>query len=344
MLSSPGMIEIPVELGQRRYPITIGHGCLELIGELLKDFKGRRIVLVAGRRVFKLHGQRLRRAMRRCGDCETIVIPDGERYKSRETLAKLHDAATYMRGVDWVPIPTTLLAMVDSSVGGKVGINHPLAKNLLGAFHQPRAVIIDPAFLATLPQREIQSGAYEILKCAIIGDRALFRSLKNAPYGLIDWDQVELDNAIASAVRIKADVVERDERESDLRRVLNLGHTLGHALESKTRYRRFTHGEAVGWGMIGASWIAAERGLLTTRAYEAIVALVNHLGPRPKISDLKTGELLAAVKRDKKARAGRVVFVLPSAIGKVVIEPSVDAADVRGALKAMALNERAFVE
>ena len=208
-----------------------------------------------------------------------MSVPDGERFKSRATLEAVYDAflearlgrdglvvalgggvvsdlagfaaASWMRGVDWVVVPTTLLAMVDSSIGGKVAINHARAKNMIGAFHQPRAVVIDPSFLATLPEREFRSGAYEILKCAVLGDDDALASLRRAPAGLSGWARPEVDNAIATACRIKADVVARDEHESSLRYVLNLGHTLGHALEATTGYKRFTHGEAVGWGLGG---------------------------------------------------------------------------------------------
>ena len=294
------MIEIPVELGTRRYTVSIGHGLTALAPELLAEFRQRCIVIVASKRVWSLHGRRVGGVLRSLGRTELVVVPDGERYKSRTTLNVIHDhllgcglardglvvalgggvvgdmagfaAATYMRGVDWVPIPTTLLSMVDSSIGGKVGINHPLAKNVIGAFHQPRAVLVDPRFLETLPRRERQSGAYEILKCALLGDRALFRALQDAPRALEGWDSMELERAIAAACRIKAEVVEKDEREGGLRRVLNLGHTLGHALEAVTLYRRFTHGEAVGWGLIGAAWIAVRRDLLPEQTYEAIAS------------------------------------------------------------------------
>jgi len=249
-------------------------------------------------------------------------------------------AASWMRGVDWVVVPTTLLAMVDSSIGGKVGVNHAQAKNMIGAFHQPRAVVIDPGFLATLPAREFRSGAYEILKCAVLGDDALFESFARAPVGLAGWEQREVDNAIATACRIKADVVERDERDASLRYVLNLGHTIGHALEAVTGYRRFTHGEAVGWGLIGAAFIARRRRLLAEPAYTAIAAAVDHVGPRPRVSDIPRPRILAAIAHDKKARAGRVPFVLPTAIGRVAVHDDVTQAEIKRALAALAGRER----
>ena len=366
-LSSPAMIEVPVDLGARRYPLHVGHGAASLLKELVAPLRGRRVALVSNGRVFGLHGARVERALRGIGPATRILIPDGEAHKSRETLASVHDAmlksglgrdgivvafgggvvtdlagfaaATWMRGIDWVALPTTLLAMVDSSVGGKVGINHPKAKNLIGAFHQPRAVVIDPSFLETLPAREMRSGAYEILKCGLIADRTLFKAVRQAPAGLTGWDRIALENAIASACRIKAEIVEKDEREGGLRRVLNLGHTLGHALEAATGYRRFTHGEAVGWGLIGAAWIARDKGLLGDAAYDAIAAAVDRVGPRPKLSDLRRERVLEAMGRDKKFRGGRRVFVLPAGIGRVVIRDDITLPEVRRALAVMAARE-----
>ncbi len=367
MLCSGFMLEIPVELGSRSYLVAVGHGLRSRLPELLARLAGRRMVLVASRRVFKLHGEAVRKALARMGALQVTLVPDGERFKSQATLNRLYDAflaarlgrdglvvalgggvvgdlagfaaASYMRGVEWVGLPTTLLSMVDSSVGGKVGINHAKAKNLVGAFHQPRAVVIDPSFLSTLPLRQLRSGAYEILKCAVLGDRALFQSIRRAPEGLRGWDRIELENAIATACRVKAEVVERDEREGGLRRVLNLGHTIGHALEAVTRYRRFTHGEAVGWGMVGAAWIARHRGLLDETQWDTIADAVDHIGPRPRVSDLPGGRVLEALGRDKKARAGRVPFVLPAGLGRVEVHDDVARAEVTRALRVMAGRE-----
>jgi 3-dehydroquinate synthase len=245
-------------------------------------------------------------------------------------------AATYMRGVDWLPVPTTLLAMVDSSIGGKVGINHPRAKNLIGAFHQPRAVVADVSFLDTLPAREGQSGAYEVLKCGVIGDASLFASLESAPAGTLGATPARVAAAVGAACRLKAEVVSADEREGGLRRVLNLGHTLGHAFEAVTRYRRFTHGEAVGWGMIAAAVLARDLGRLDASDFLRIAAAVDRLGRRPPVRDLPAREVLDAVARDKKARGGKVPFVLPVAVGQVVVEPEVPRAAVRRALRELA--------
>jgi 3-dehydroquinate synthase len=362
------MLEIPVELGVRRYTVSVGRGLVRQLPELLSHLGGRRIVLVASRRVHALHGKAVEKGLRSLGPLHLVLVPDGERFKSRKTLEGLYEAflaarfgrdglvvalgggvvgdlagyaaATYMRGVDWVGLPTTLLSMVDSSLGGKVGINHPGAKNLIGAFHQPRAVVADPALLETLPRRQLRAGAYEVLKCAVLGDRALFSALREAPEGLKDWPASDAESAIASACAIKADVVGRDEREGGLRRVLNLGHTLGHALESVTGYRRFTHGEAVGWGLVGATAIARERGLLGARTFDAIADAVDRIGPRPSVSDLPAADLVEALGRDKKVKAGRLVLVLPTAIGRVVVRDDVTRPEIRKALKTMATRER----
>ncbi len=362
------MIEIPVELGPRSYPIAIGHGLAAAIPDLVGRLRGRRFVVVSNARIWSLHAARVEKPLKQvAAHLDLVLIPEGEKHKTRATLEFVQDsflkaglgrdavvvafgggvvgdlagfaAATYMRGLMWVQLPTTLLAMVDGSVGGKVGVNHPDAKNLIGTFHQPKAVIIDPAFLQTLPPREMQSGAYEVLKCAVLADRSLFAALREAPERLAGWERVDVENAIASACRIKVDIVEKDEREDGLRRVLNLGHTLGHALEATTRYRRFTHGEAVGWGLIGAAWIARRRGVLGEGAYDAIASAVDRLGPRPRVSDLDAAQVLQAAQRDKKVRAGKLAFVLPTRIGRVVVEPDVQPSEVTRALKVMAGRE-----
>jgi 3-dehydroquinate synthase len=211
----------------------------------------------------------------------------------------------------------------------------------VGAFHQPRAVIVDPRFLDTLPVRERQSGAYEVLKAGILGDAGLFGAMEGAPERLAGWEPGALEGAIAAACRVKAEVVGGDEREGGARKVLNLGHTLGHALESVTRYRRFTHGEAVGWGTLAASIIAHGRGLLDAASFGRIANALDRLGPRPRVSDLPPGPILDALAHDKKNRAGRTVFILPTAIGRVEIRDDVTPEEVKGALRALAVREAA---
>lgn len=358
------MAEVAVEIGPRAYTIHVGRGVLGALPDVVAAISPARAVVVSSPRVWRHHGATLEATLG--GDVQRILIPDAEGRKSRRTLDQLHDAfldaglgrdglviafgggvigdvagfaaATYMRGVDWLVVPTTLLSMVDSSVGGKVGINHPRAKNLIGAFHQPRAVVADLALLATLPRRQARSGAYEIVKCGVIADRALFDAVTAAPPAIAAWPGLE--GTVTAACRVKAGVVARDEREGGLRRVLNLGHTIGHALETVTGYRRLTHGEAVGWGMIGAASIAAARGILSDADRDRIVAGVEALGRRPPVSDLDGNAILAALARDKKARAGHVPFVLPTRIGEVVIEPRVSTDEIRAALRTLGVGVR----
>jgi 3-dehydroquinate synthase len=353
------MPEIAVAVPGRPYSVHLGRGLAATLGRLLAPFGHRRLAVVSSPPIWERHHARITPGLEGT-DWTEVLVPDGEKAKTPGTVQRLYDAfveaglgrdtlvvavgggvigdmagfaaATYTRGVDWVPVPTTLLAMVDSAVGGKVGVNHPRAKNMIGAFHQPRAVIADPAFLDTLDPRQRQSGAYEILKCGVIGDAPLFESIREAPPRLQGWDAAALEAAIAGACALKADVVARDEKEGDLRRVLNLGHTLGHAFEAVTSYRRFTHGEAVGWGLIGAAAIARRRGLLPTAEFEAIAVGVDGLGPRPGLARLSTERILDAVARDKKARAGRLPFVLPTTIGKVEIVPDVATGEILAVL------------
>ncbi len=357
------MTRVPLSLGARSYAVSLGPGLLASCERLLGALRGRRLVLVSSPRVLALHGARARRALSGLGRVERVVMPDGERFKTARTLARLHDAfaerrlprdgvvlalgggvvgdvagfaaATWMRGVDLVHLPTTLLAVVDSSVGGKVGIDHASGKNLVGAFHQPRAVLADLDLLRTLPPRQWRAGAYEILKCGLIGDPGLLELLARAPAEPWRWDPATLERACAAAVRLKADIVARDEREGGLRRVLNLGHTLAHALEVLTAYRRFTHGEAVGWGLLGAAWIARARGLLSAGDHDALERAVERLGPRPGLDGLAPRDLLRALARDKKVRDGRLAFILPEGLGRVRIVSDVTPDELRAALRAL---------
>jgi 3-dehydroquinate synthase len=357
------MREIRVAVPGRPYVVQIERGSAGALGRLLEPLGRSRVAVVSSPTVWQAHKARVVPGLAGVAWTE-VLVADGERQKNARTLQRLYDAfvsarlgrdslvlavgggvigdmagfaaATYMRGVDWVGVPTTLLAMVDSSIGGKVGINHPRAKNMIGAFHQPRAVIVDPAFLGTLVARQRQTGAYEVLKCGIIGDRGLFEALRKAPPSLEGWDAEALDEAIAASCRLKASVVSQDEREGDLRRVLNLGHTLGHAFEAVTGFRRFTHGEAVGWGLIAAASLARRRGLLPAGDFEEIAAGVDGLGPRPGLGRLEPERVLDAVARDKKARDGRVPFILPTAIGAVTIVPDVTTGEILAVLDELA--------
>jgi 3-dehydroquinate synthase len=352
------MTPIAVDLGERSYAVHVARGALaSTLPSVLAAIGAARVVVVSSPRVFRHHGARLHEALG--PGLAPVLVGDGEAKKTPRTVERIHDAfadaglgrdgvvlafgggvvgdmagfaaATYMRGVAWVPLPTTLLAMADASIGGKVGVNHRTAKNLVGAFHQPRAVVADTDTLATLPTREMRSGAYEILKCGILGDPALFAALAAAPARLARWPALE--DAVARACAIKAAVVSADETDSGRRLLLNLGHTVGHALETVTAYRRLTHGEAVGWGMAAAAWIASARGMLDAAARDAILGAIDHLGSRPGVADLDAGAVMAALAHDKKALSGRVRFVLPTAIGACTIADDVTGDEVAAALR-----------
>jgi len=225
-------------------------------------------------------------------------------------------AASYLRGVQLVHIPTTVVAQVDSAIGGKTGVDLPEGKNLVGAFYPPKLVITDPAFLRTLPDREYRSGLYEIVKYGVIVDAQLFLYLERHMDQILRRDPPALSRITSRAIRIKARIVSADEREGGLRQILNFGHTLGHALETATDYRRFRHGEAVGWGMIGATLVALAEGHLTDPDAARIIRLVASIGPLPGLGALRVASLRPILASDKKSRGGRVRWVLPRRIGR----------------------------
>jgi 3-dehydroquinate synthase len=236
-----------------------------------------------------------------------------------------------MRGVDVIQVPTTVLAQVDAAIGGKTGVNLVSGKNLLGTFHQPRAVLVDPAVLETLPSREYCAGLYESLKCGIIGDPGLFRLFEDRRREILDRNPVVVEKVIADSVRLKASVVSADEREGGLRQVLNFGHTIGHALEAETRYTQLLHGEAVAWGMIAATHIALSTGKLDSVTAGRITNSVIGFGRLPRMT-LQTTSILRRLRSDKKTRQGVVHFILPREIGKVEITSDVPEAIVRSAV------------
>ena len=308
--------------------------------------------------MWKLHGEAVSAAL---PDAPVIHIPDGERHKHLKTVARIYDAlvtqqidrgaalvgvgggvlgdvtgfaaATYLRGIDIVHVPSTLLAQVDSAIGGKVGVNHPLGKNLIGAFHQPRLVVIDPTLVATLPRREFRAGLYEIVKYGMTSSRALFDRVAGSVKDLFKRDPEALQPVIAASCAIKADVVSRDERESGPRRVLNFGHTAGHAIEALTRYKRFRHGEAVGYGMLVAAEVAAGRGRLADADRERLFTLIRRLGPLPAIADLSMDDMIDAMRRDKKVVNGRLHYVLATTVGEHEIVDDVSEGELREALR-----------
>jgi 3-dehydroquinate synthase len=292
---------------------------------------------------------------------EQILIPDGERYKQLATVSRVYDAlvrasadrastiitfgggvigdmagfaaASYLRGIALVHVPTTLLAQVDSAIGGKVGVNHPLGKNLIGAFYQPNAVIIDPLVLGTLPRREFRAGLYEVIKYGMTSSASLFERVARDRKAIFARETESLLPIVSESCRIKAAVVTADEREAGPRRILNFGHTAGHALEAVTRFRRFRHGEAVGYGMLVAAELAVARGALASADRQALAGLIASLGPLPPIADLSATAILEAMQHDKKVVAGTLHFVLPTAIGATAIVDDVKETELRRALK-----------
>jgi 3-dehydroquinate synthase len=290
-----------------------------------------------------------------------IEIPDGEEYKTLDTVKDLYGkaldiglergdsvvalgggvvgdtagffAATYMRGVALVQVPTTLLAQVDSSVGGKVGVNHPRGKNLIGAFHQPRFVVADVSTLSTLPAREIRAGLAEVIKYGIIRDGSFFKWLEAGLEDLLNLKQTALEHAVSVSCRIKADVVSADEREEGIRAILNFGHTIAHALEAVGRYHRFVHGEAVGIGMVTAARLAVQLGVLGAPEAERITALVSRAGlPVVIPAGIDPKAIISAMFHDKKVVESRFTFVLPEAIGRVCITRGVPVETVNAIL------------
>jgi 3-dehydroquinate synthase len=330
-------------------------GARHPVARAVRLLRDRRAVVITSRRVWRHVGGPLRTL---ADPASMIQLPDRERAKTWAEVARIHDAAlargvrrgdvviavgggsvgdtagfaaaTYMRGMEWIVVPTTLLAMVDSAIGGKVGVNHGRSKNLVGAFHQPHAVVVDLAFLRTLPRRELRGGSYEILKCALIGDRALFEAL--ARRGAADaWPPALMRRAVLRSIRLKARVVSADEREGGLRRVLNFGHTFGHAIEAATGFARISHGEAVGHGIVAAAHVARGRGLLAAPAFERIVAAVAALGPRPSVAMVDYAAIRRAIGTDKKAVSSRPTFILPRGIGRVVVSGDVSEREMRAA-------------
>jgi 3-dehydroquinate synthase len=358
------MKSIAVKLKGRGYRIQIAEGLLGETGALARAVVGdktRRCVIVSNPAVYALYGRAVKSSLTRAGfQAQHFLIGDGERYKTLRTAESLYAflierriersdlivalgggvvgdlagfvAATYLRGIRFIQAPTTLLAQIDSSIGGKTAVNHPLGKNLIGAFYQPSLVVIDTQTLRSLPQREMRSGLYEAIKYGVIRDRRLFDRVSREIPKLLGFDGAELEHLIARSCRIKADVVERDEREGDLRRILNFGHTVGHALEAVTRYRRFLHGEAVAHGMRAAARIAERVGMLQTAERQAIDDAVRGAGPLPRADTLALDDIISAMGRDKKAEGGRAVFVLPVEIGRAVIKSDVPPRIVRSAL------------
>lgn len=350
------MPSFAVATPQRTYPAVVERGVLERAFEFVPLCAGTLFVLTT-EDVWRLHGARLRLGRR----AEVLFFAGGEERKRLATVEALAEemvahggdrssllvafgggivgdvggflAAVFMRGVPVIQIPTTLLAQVDAGVGGKTGVNLVAGKNLVGAFHQPLAALIDPAVLDTLPEREYRAGLFEVLKCGIIRSPALFDLLVEHRDKVLARAAETVEEMIAESVRIKAEVVSADERESDLRRILNFGHTIGHALEAETGYARFLHGEAVGFGMRAAVFLAERAGCLPAAEAARIRDAIAAYGPGPSLEGVSAEALAVRLRRDKKTVQGRVHFVLPERVGQVRVVTGIDDTVVRAAIE-----------
>lgn len=354
--------EIIVELGERSYPIVIRNGIMAEAGVRMRDagLKGKAAV-VTNPLVGGLYAGKVMESLEGAGFSPFLVtLPDGEEYKTLKEVSSIYDslisrrmersspvvalgggvigdmtgfaAATYLRGVPYIQIPTTLLSQVDSSVGGKTGVNHPLGKNLIGAFYQPKAVFIDPVVLSTLAPRERVSGLAEVVKYGVIWDKGFFESLeKNA--GRLCESGAELEDAIERSCGIKAEVVGADEREGGTRAILNFGHTFGHAIEALSGYGTFRHGEAVAIGMVMASGLSASLGLCRPDQAERVKGLIYALGLPTEPPAITADAFIEAMMLDKKVSGARMRFILMTDIGDVVIK-EVTASEIKRFLNA----------
>ena len=350
---------IRVKTALADYPVYVGRALFPAIARRLAlGNANRRLFILTSPEIWSLWGEQFLAALPGSTAPTVLFLPAGERYKRvaqvEHLAAELAEAgadrsslliafgggivgdlggflaAIYMRGIDYVQVPTTLLAQVDSSVGGKTGVNLAVGKNLIGSFHHPRAVFADIDVLQTLPDRELRAGLFESIKAGIIRDRALFLFMEDQAEAILGRDPVALARVIGASIRMKAGVVGIDERESGLRMILNYGHTLGHAIEAATGFRRLLHGEAIAWGMLAALQIALARGTVGPDQAARIEGTILAYGPLPPFRTT-AAKLLDAAGRDKKNRAGKRRFVLPRGIGDAVVVEDVSEAEMEGA-------------
>ncbi len=346
------MQTLTVDLGARSYPIYIGSGLLQRVDLLVPHLPYKRAALISNETVFPLFGTRLLENLTRSGvETVPVILPDGERYKTWETLDRIFDAllshaldrkstlialgggvmgdlagfaaATYQRGVPFIQIPTTLLAQVDSSIGGKTAVNHARGKNMIGAFYQPNVVLADTDTLKTLPQREFCAGLAEIIKYGLIRDAEFFSWLEARMDNLLARDAAALTHAILRSCENKAAVVMADEREQGERALLNLGHTFGHAIETALGYGKWLHGEAVATGMVMAARLSCERGHLAEADLKRIIAILERAGLPVRAPAIAAERMLELMQLDKKNDSGKIRLVLLHRIGEAFVEPGV---------------------
>jgi len=348
-----------VETPQRSYSAIVERGIVMRAAEYLPPSAGK-VFVVSTEDVWRHQGGALEQTLAGTKH-EVLHLPGGEENKRLPPLEALAEqmvelgadrsslviafgggivndmggflAAIFMRGIPVIQIPTTLLAQVDAEVGGKTGVNLVSGKNLIGSFHQPLVVLIDPGLLDTLPEREYRAGLYEVIKCGIIRDAALFHFLSEQRSAVLSRLPEAVDRIIADSVRIKAEVVTQDERESDLRRILNFGHTLGHALEAETAYTRFLHGEAVAFGMRAAIYLGAMSDYISAEECAGMLKTIGDYGPIPPLHDISSDNLFARLMHDKKTIRSKIHFVLPVRIGEVKVVSDIPEPVVREAIR-----------
>jgi 3-dehydroquinate synthase len=361
---------ITVQLPQQAYDITVAPGGLDHLGNWIQPLKkvGQKVLVVSNPVIFKYYGERAIASLTNAGfQVSQCILPAGERYKTLASIQKIYDvalenrlersstivalgggvigdmagfaAATWLRGINLIQVPTSLLAMVDSAIGGKTGCNHPRGKNLIGAFHQPRLVLIDPTVLNTLPAREFRAGMAEVIKYGVIIDAPLFEQLEQA--NRLDQQRYVspelLHDILTHSCQAKATVVSQDEKEAGLRAILNYGHTIGHAIESLTGYRTVNHGEAVAIGMVAAGDIAVALGLWEAIAAKRQLTLIQKTGlPTQLPPGLDIDAILDTLQTDKKVEAGVVRFVLPTRIGEAIVTDTATSDVIRQVLSELA--------
>jgi 3-dehydroquinate synthase len=345
------------------YPVYVDSDILSGVAGYIVKLRGKtkpRLFVLTSPQIWSLWGKQFLAALRAEQAPSVLFLPPGEQHKRLSQVERLATelaaagadrsslliafgggiigdvggflAAIYMRGIDYIQVPTTLLAQVDSSVGGKTGVNLATGKNLIGSFHHPRAVFADVAILQTLPARELRAGLFESIKAGIIRDPHLFRYLERNRESILACDQDALKRVIAASVAMKAEVVGLDERESGLRMILNFGHTIGHAIEAATGYKKLLHGEAIAWGMLAALHISRSRALIEDKDASRIGAVIHAYGPLPRFR-ASVPELLDAAGRDKKNKAGTRRFVLTTGIGESIVVENVTDTEMISAIE-----------
>jgi 3-dehydroquinate synthase len=359
---------IRVETATAKYDVFAGSGLLETLAPRIEKVLGRmprRVFVLTSPEIWALWSHCMEQSFRE--DPVVLFLRPGEQQKTIRSVERLlremvkaggdrsslliafgggivgdvggFVAATFMRGINYVQVPTTFLAQVDSSIGGKTGVNLPEGKNLVGSFHQPRAVFADIGVLGTLPDRELRAGLMESVKAGFIRDRALVRFMEEHAEEILAREPKALERVIVASVRMKADVVRRDEREGGLRMILNFGHTVGHALEQATRYKAMLHGEAVAWGMVAALAVARRRGTITGSQMERMEKLIYRYGPWPKLK-VTAGRIMAATGHDKKNSGGVRRFVLTVGIGDAGVVEDMTAQELEAGVKYMLVRSR----